>query len=314
MISALTFFGGLNWIDGGPLQIEDYRKEIFQKSLDTYREDGVPQYTLVLAGRGKKNNKSLDLILGGLYCLMCRSDPRGSDVLIVANDKDQADQDLDLCKKLVRVNNLDRDDGELEILADEIRRKDGRGAMRILAANNVIGQHGKTAAFLGFDEIHGYKDHALFEALAPDPTRYCLVWVTSYDSIYDTPGYPLHDYKQIGIAGTDDRMLFSWYSGDRCTDPAFANLEPELRANPSIGSWPEGRADILSSNVGAFHPLTSAACISICPAPLQAPSSIKASSNAPSSSAERFSNRKTESIFLPSSICRAVQPMTQPAE
>jgi hypothetical protein len=35
--------------------------------------------------------------------------------------------------------------------------------------------------------------------------------------------------------------LFSWYSGDLCTDPDFANLEPELRANPSIGSWPEGR-------------------------------------------------------------------------
>jgi hypothetical protein len=37
-------------------------------------------------------------------------------------------------------------------------------------------------------------------------------------------------------------MLFSWYSGDFCTDPAFADLEPELRANPSIASWPEGRA------------------------------------------------------------------------
>jgi hypothetical protein len=36
-------------------------------------------------------------------------------------------------------------------------------------------------------------------------------------------------------------MLFSWYSGDLCTDPAFTDLEPELRANPSIASWPEGR-------------------------------------------------------------------------
>ena len=47
--------------------------------------------------------------------------------------------------------------------------------------------------------------------------------------------------KQIGIAGSDPRMLFSWYSGDLCTDPDFAELEPELRANPCIGSWPEGR-------------------------------------------------------------------------
>ena len=32
-------------------------------------------------------------------------------------------------------------------------------------------------------------------------------------------------------------MLFSWYSSDKCTDPAFADLLPELRANPSIGSF-----------------------------------------------------------------------------
>jgi hypothetical protein len=67
-------------------------------------------------------------------------------------------------------------------------------------------------------------------------------WITSYDTIYNAPGIPLFDFKVIGKAGTDPRMLFSWYSGDHCTDPAFAELEPELRANPSISSWPEGRA------------------------------------------------------------------------
>jgi hypothetical protein len=35
-------------------------------------------------------------------------------------------------------------------------------------------------------------------------------------------------------------MLFSWYSGDKCTDPAFADLPPEQRANPSMASWAEG--------------------------------------------------------------------------
>ena len=108
--------------------------------------------------------------------------------------------------------------------------------------SDVIGAHGKTATFIGFDEIHGYKNYDLFEALAPDPTRAdALTWVTSYDSIYTTPGIPLFDFKQIGKAGTDPRMLFGWYSGDYCTDPDFAALEPELRANPSIASWPEGR-------------------------------------------------------------------------
>lgn len=240
MISAETFLSGLNWIDGQPLVIEEYRKEIFRKSLDTYLNDGItPQYNFVLAGRGKKNNKSLDLILAGTFVLMCRESAQGSDVLIVANDLDQANQDLDLAKKLIAANPDLAE--ELEVLADEIRRKDGKGAMRVLPANNVVGQHGKTAAFIGWDEIHGYKDHSLFEALAPDPTRFTLNWVTSYDTIDDVEGQPLHDFKKIGMEGSDPSMLFSWYSGDYCSDPDFASLEPELRANPSISAWPEGR-------------------------------------------------------------------------
>jgi hypothetical protein len=237
MISAETFLSGLNWIDGQPLVIEEYRKDIFRKSLDTYRDDGVPLYTLVLAGRGKKNHKSTDLILAALFVLMCRESPQGSDALLVANDADQAGQDLDLAKKIIAANPDVAD--ELEILSDEIRRKDGKGTMRVLPANNVVGQHGKTAAFLGFDEIHGYKDHALFEALAPDPTRYCLTWITSYDTIFDTEGVPLHDFKKTGIEGSDPGMLFSWYSGDYCSDPDFASLPPEQRANPSMPSWSE---------------------------------------------------------------------------
>jgi hypothetical protein len=31
MISVLTFLNGLNWIDGRPLQIEEYRKDLFRK-------------------------------------------------------------------------------------------------------------------------------------------------------------------------------------------------------------------------------------------------------------------------------------------
>jgi hypothetical protein len=238
-ISSLAFFKRLKWIDGTPLKIEPYRQDLFRKALDTYRDDGVPQYSMVLAGRGKKNNKSLDLILAALFVLVCRNSPQGSDALIVANDEDQANQDLDLAKKLIAANPDLAD--ELLVFKDEIRRKDGGGTMRVLPANNVIGQHGKTCAFLGYDEVHGQRDHSLFEALAPDPTRYTLVWVTSYDSLFDEEGAPLHDFKKIGCEGSDPRMLYSWYSGDYCTDPAFANLPPEERANPSMSSWPEGR-------------------------------------------------------------------------
>jgi hypothetical protein len=154
----------------------------------------------------------------------------------LANDDSQAGDDLELAKKLVAIN-PDLAAG-LEVLEKEIRRRDGRGTLRILPAQNALGQHGKTGNFLGFDEIHGYRNYDLFEALAPDPTRRdTLTWITSYDTIYNSAGIPLTDMKQIGFAGTDPRMRFSWYSGDRCTDPDFADLPPEQRANPSMTSW-----------------------------------------------------------------------------
>lgn len=241
--SPLDFFARLKWIDGRPLMdtIEPYRREIFVKALHTFRPDGTPQYNQVVRGSGKKNNKSTDLTLAGLFKLLIPETVQGNDAFILANDEDQAGDDLDLCKKLIAVNPVLA--AELWVLDKEIRRRDGRGTFRVLPAKNVAGNHGKTAGFLGYDEVHSQKNYDLFEALAPDPTRTdVLVWITSYDTVFNSPGVPLFDLKQAGREGTDPRMLFVWYSGDYCTDPNFAKLEPELRANPSIASWPDGRA------------------------------------------------------------------------
>ncbi|SEE37331.1 hypothetical protein SAMN05444161_5569 [Rhizobiales bacterium GAS191] len=240
---SLQFFAGLRWIDGrSPLldTIEPYRREIFTKALDTFAPDGTPQFNMVLAGRAKKNWKSTDLVLAALYCVMIRESPQGSDALVLANDEEQAGNDLDLAKKLVAVNPTLA--GELEVLQKEIRRRDGKGSLMILPAGDVKGLHGRSAAFIGYDEIWALKNFDLFEALAPDPTRYCLQWITSYDTIYTSNDVPLVALKASGWANDDSKLLFSWYSGDKCTDPAFAELEPELRANPSISSWAEGRA------------------------------------------------------------------------
>jgi hypothetical protein len=193
----------------------------------------------LVSGRGKKNDKTLDLVLGSLFTLVIRRSVQGSDCFILANDAGQAGDDLALAKKLISVNPSLA--AEIEVRSNELRLREGSASLQILPANDTLGAHGKSAAFIGFDEIHGYRDWSLMEALQPDPTRAdALQWITSYASLYDTAGAPLHDLMQIGKAGTDKRMLFSWYSGDLCTDPNFAELPPEQRANPSMGSWPEG--------------------------------------------------------------------------
>src|SRR5687767_4843845 len=104
--SPIDFFARLNWIDGRPLldTIEPYRREFLQRALYTFREDGTPRFNLVLSGRAKKNNKTSDLVLASLYRLLVWDSPFGNDVNILANDEDQAGDDLKLTKKLIESN------------------------------------------------------------------------------------------------------------------------------------------------------------------------------------------------------------------
>jgi hypothetical protein len=227
------FLSRLLWLDGSPLPVEPYRRRIFEQAFSKL-------YSLILCARGKKNAKSLDLVLAGLYSLLFRDSPQGAGGFLLANDEDQAGDDLDLATKLVRVNPSLED--ALVIRAKGLERRDGKGELVILPARDIRGAHGKTAAFIGYDEIHEYRDYALLEALSPDPTRHdVLVWIASYDSLWHTPGRPLWDLYRRGRAGEDPRMLFSWYSGDYCTDPDFAELPPEQRANPSMATWTNPR-------------------------------------------------------------------------
>jgi len=231
-ITSLKFFGKLKWIDGRPLVIEPYRQRIFSGALDTYNSDGTRKHNMVLAGRGKKNWKTADLILAALYHLIVL----GGECYILAFDEDQAGDDLSLAKKIIKANPILAN--AVRIKRKEIERKDGEGLLRILPGQDVHGTHGKTFKFAGFDEIHTYRDWDLFEALQPDPTQPdTMTWITSYASLYHRPGIPLFDLFNAGKRGQDPRMYFSWYAADYCTDPDFESASPEDRANPSRDSW-----------------------------------------------------------------------------
>src|SRR5262249_27725074 len=160
----------------------------------------------------KKNWKSADLVLATLFCLVANDDPAGNQCYILANDEGQAADDLSLAKKLIECNPLLSE--RLVIRQKSIVRRDGRGFLQILPAGDIVGTHGKTFKFCGFDEIHGYRTWDILEAMQPDPTRHSLTWITSYASIYHKPGVPLSDLCRQGRAGTDPRMLFSWYAAD----------------------------------------------------------------------------------------------------
>ena len=238
-LTALAFLRRLKWLDGSPLiqHVEPYRQRLFRQFFDTRDEQGRLRYNLGLFGRSKKNWKTADADLTALYAL-CSDPQRGydNDVSTLANDLDQARDDLDLGKKLVRCNPVL--DEWLAIKKDRIERRDGRGYWEVLPAGDVKGAHGKSKRLVIYDEIHSYRDWDIIEAMQPDPHRLDAQQLfTTYASLFHRPGAPLFDMMRVGRAGSDPRMLFSWYAGDYCTDPAFVNAEPEARANPSRGSW-----------------------------------------------------------------------------
>jgi hypothetical protein len=240
----LDFFAGLVWLEGKPLlsTIEPYRQKIFDEALTTMAPNGWPRYNRVLCGRAKKNFKTTDLILAALYRFLAYPSAAGNDCFIIANDEEQAGDDLSLAKKLIAANpSLG---AEVEVFSKEIARRDGAGRMKILPAQDVLGLHGKTFLFLGFDEIHGYRNYDLFEALSPDPTRLdTLVWITSYAGLRHAEGIPLYDLLRLGKSGADPGMYFTWYGGDYTTDAALQgdDVLPEQRANPSMMAWGNDR-------------------------------------------------------------------------
>ena len=123
----LDFFSKLVWLDKRPLMdtIEPYRRRHLENVLYTFGEDGWPQYNRALMGRAKKNNKTTDLMLAGMYRFFVWPSPAGNDCYVVANDEGQAADDLDLFKKLLKVNPILN--SEVDVRAKEIVRKDGAG-------------------------------------------------------------------------------------------------------------------------------------------------------------------------------------------
>jgi hypothetical protein len=231
------FVRPLVWLNRRPLAeiIEPYRWRLFDRAFERDESQLTFEYNLILAGRAKKNWKTADLILACLYALLDDS-PGGNQVYDVANDFGQAQDSLELAKKLVNANPILQD--AVRVRKNTITRRDGSGFIEVLPGQDAIGAHGKTYRLLAIDEIHGASNWDLLEALTPDPTRPDVQqWITSYASLLHRPGVPLFDLMQAGRAGTDSRMLFSWYGADFTTDADFVAATPEDRANPSRASW-----------------------------------------------------------------------------
>lgn len=246
-IHPLTFFRPLRWVDGHtPLldTVEPYRQDIFTNALYTFRPDGTILYKRVLTGRAKKTFKTTDAVLAALYKLFAwrAAGGKGNQIYLVASDLAQANDDLDLLKKLVRCNPILND---LVILKNNsVELKDGTGFIEILPSRDAQSLHGKTYLFLVVDELHTQKDYKLLEALELDRTRPDAVqWFASYASMYRHKGVPLVDIQRQYAEQADPRLFVSWYAGtieEACPSlntPYGPTMEDIEDARRSLPSW-----------------------------------------------------------------------------
>lgn len=245
-IPPLQFFGLLNWIDGRPLLdvMDEYRQRIHTEFLYTFRADGSPQFKRGLRGRGKKNSKTTDEVLDGIYKLLVwvPAGNKGNQVFFIASNLGQADDDLDLCKKLIRSNPVL--ESEVIIKSNVIERRDGRGFIEILPAGDALGLHGKTYLFLVVDELHTQKDYRVLEALELDRTRPDAVQsFASYAAMSPAFGVPINDLLKQHAAKSDPRLYVSWFAGTveeanpSLNGPLGPSMEDIEDARCSLPSW-----------------------------------------------------------------------------
>lgn len=257
------FFKLLKWLDGRPLLevMEPYRQQVLGDALYTFRADGSPLYRRILTGRAKKNSKTSDAVLAALYkCLVWKAHgEKGNESYFLASDLAQANDDLDLTKKIVRRNPVL--DAELIIKSNVIERKDGKGFIEILPAGDAAGLHGKTYLFLVLDELHTQKTYSVLEALELDRTRPDAVqYFASYASLYRHAGVPIVDMLKQHEDKSDPRLYVSWYAGtveeanpslNGPLGPTLADVEDAQRSLPSwifrrlylnLGGQPDGAA------------------------------------------------------------------------
>ncbi len=215
-IHPLKFLGLLNWIDGRPLLdvLPAFWQTLIAEALYTFRPDGSPQFNRMLWGMAKKNMKTLMLVLAGLYKLNAwqAAGQKGNQCYFVASDLGQANDDLDLAKKLIRCNPILEQ--EVVLKQNVIERRDGHGFLEILPAGDAAGLHGKTYLWKGHDELHTQKNYDVLEALELDRTRPdAVASFASYASLSRQAGIPLVDMLKQHEAKTDPRLYVRWYSG-----------------------------------------------------------------------------------------------------
>lgn len=205
------------WLDGRRMAdvLMPFQINILKTFLATIRpEDQALWFKRGLVHVAKKNAKTLLLILSSMILLHTDKPMgrKGCQVIYVASDENQADENLDFTKKLYKVNPILLD--EVQIKNSIIELKSGRGYIEIVASKNADALHGRSYRLLAFDELHTQPDYRVLEALELDPTRPDAQQLfASYSPLTPKPGTPITDMLRQYQDRVDPRFYVFSRSG-----------------------------------------------------------------------------------------------------
>src|SRR5690606_23061778 len=149
--------------EGQPFNLRPWQEEFVRKLFGTLRPDGLRQYRTASVWVPRKNGKTT-LAAGIALYLLVGDGESGAEVILAAQDRDQASLCFDIAAGMVRKSPYLR--GRLKIVESTRRIVDPvTGSYLRAIPADAEGSHGFNASAVIADELHAWPKRDLFDVL-----------------------------------------------------------------------------------------------------------------------------------------------------
>jgi phage terminase large subunit-like protein len=240
MTSQLTFTEGD--LFGEPFVPLPWQETIVRDVFGTqvYSDEfgiDVRRYKTAYIEVPRKNGKSAFLSAIGIIHLLADPTLRGSDIVCVAKDKDQAAIVFNTAAAMIEANPTLAKRCYIAKRSHKRIENKRNGNRLFVIPGDADGALGLRPAVIIFDELLAQQNRKLFDAVTTGQgaARQPLLWMITTAGEYGTLCYEQHEYGEKVASGEIDDpsfyyVRFGMNEGDDWTDP-----EVWKRVNPSIG-------------------------------------------------------------------------------
>lgn len=241
---------------GQRFNLLDYQTQLILRPLFGWVrvEDGFRRFRKAYIEIPKKNGKT-QLIAGlALYMLLADGEP-GAEVYVAAADRDQAKLLFKAAAAMVEANSALKK--RLEVLQNEIRRKDDLQAIFKVLSREAATKHGPNIHCLILDELHAQPDRELFETLTRGVIarrQPLILLITTAGDDDESICAEEYEYAKRVLSGVnrDERHLPVIFEASK--DEDFTQPAVWARVNPALGKTISVDAMQVFANEAANEP------------------------------------------------------------